>query len=177
MTRLSHYEYEMAWNNKKGEKRMKNMKKTILAIMMVLVLLLSAIPVGLADDGYGEWIAYCYTVTEYALQVTKTPEEFRPWLLNRNFPMSVLRNVIYECQSWRGIPVNALAIDLSGGVNLRSTPDYYVNNNIVRKVHGDETVYVYFRLYSQYGKEWYYGVTSAGVEGFMYAERIQLAYN
>ena len=113
-------------------------------------------------------------MAEYAVQVKRNPEEFRPWLLNHNFPTHMLRNVTYECQSWNGIPINGLAIDLSGGINLRSTPDYSNNKNIRMKVHGDVTVYIYFEFYNQYGTHWYYGVTDSGVEGYMAAVRLQL---
>ena len=155
---------------------MKKTMKIALTLMLVLSLFISAMPSGLASDGYDEWLAYCCIIGP-AWHPIRRPEEFHPWLVNRNFPTYVLRNVTNVCQSRNGTPVNALAIDLSGGVNLRSTPDYYVNNNIVHKVHGDETVYIYFRLYGPNGREWYYGVTSGGIEGYMYAERIQLVYD
>ncbi len=154
---------------------MKNLLKAMIAMILALSLSLPMVMTSaLADEeGFDAWLAYCIIPgTGHKVRI----EEFRPWLIDRNFPTYMLRNVTYECQSWNGTPVNALAIDLSGGVNLRSTPDYYVNSNIIRKVHGDETVFVYFRLTSQYGKVWYYGVTSGGVEGFMYADRIQLVY-
>ena len=155
---------------------MKKTMKIALTLMLVLSLFISAIPSGLASDGYDEWLAYCCIIVGPGPGAfVRRPEEFRPWLLNHNFPTRVLRDVSYECKSWNGYPVNGLAIDLSGGINLRSTPDYANKRNIVMKIHGDVTMYIYFELYNQYGTHWYYGVTESGVEGFLAASRIQLA--
>ncbi len=154
---------------------MKNLLKAMLAMILALSLFFPALmnTARADDDGYDAWMAYCYSLPVQAPKHHR-PEEFRPWLVNRNFPTYFLRNVTYECQSWNGQPVNGLAIDLSGGINLRSTPDYSSNRNIVMKVHGDVTVYVYFDFYNMYGTHWYYGVTESGVEGYMAAVRLQL---
>ena len=154
---------------------MKIMLKTMLAVLLAISLSFPALMnTAKADDGgYGEWIEFCYAVAVPGPKKHHV-EEFRPWLINHNFPTRVLRNVTYECRSWNGNPINGLAIDLSGGVNLRSTPNYSNNRNIVMKVHGDVTVYIYFEFYNQYGSHWYYGVTESGVEGYMAAVRLQL---
>ncbi len=154
---------------------MKKTAKMILALVLVLLLFISAIPSGLAGDGYDDWLAYSCIALPGPAAFMRRPEEFRPWLLNHDFPTRVLRNVTNECRSWNGYPVNGLAIDLSGGINLRSAPDFSSNRNIVMKIHGDVTMYIYFELYNQYGTHWYYGVTESGVEGFLAASRILLA--
>ena len=153
---------------------MKTRMKMILAVVLVLSLFISAMPSGLASSGYEDWLVYCYAAGTAPSKPARHIEEFRPWLLNHNFPTRVLRDVTYECKSWNGYPINGLAIDLSGGINMRSTPDYSNNRNIVLKIHGDVTVYIYFELFNQYGTHWYYGVTESGVEGYLAASRIQL---
>lgn len=113
-------------------------------------------------------------VGSFTITSLKTPEEFRPWLAKMDFPVDVLRSVMRECETWHGTPVNSLAIDLSGGIHMRSTPDFSSSGNIVFTVHGDETVYVYFEVTNHYGHKWYFGVTDSGVEGFLAAGRILL---
>ena len=63
------------------------------------------------------------------------------------------------------------------GSNLRSYTSYANNRNIVMKIHGNETVYVYYSLYDSNGGLWYYAVTASGVEGYLAAVRIMLDYS
>ena len=98
-------------------------------------------------------------------------------MIDYNFPKSVLRNVIAKCQSERGTPVNLLGMVPTKGSNLRSYTSYGNNRNIVMKIHGNETVYVYYSLYDSNGGLWYYAVTRSGMEGYLAAVRIMLDYN
>ena len=100
--------------------------------------------------------------------------EWEQMMMNYNFPTYVLRNVVYECQAQRGVPINQLGLVPTKGSNLRSSTSYANNRNIIMKIHGNETVYVYFSLYDSNGGLWYYAVTSSGMEGYLAAVRIML---
>ena len=109
-----------------------------------------------------------------------TPSQVIEWermMVNYNFPTYVLRDVIRECKANRGHPINCLGLVPTKGSNLRSSPSYANNHNIVMKIHASQTVYVYYSLYDSNGGLWYYAVTASGVEGYLAAVRIMLDYS
>ncbi len=96
-----------------------------------------------------------------------------PQRLNQSFPSRVIRDVSGICAKWHGEPMFVLGLVPTSGSNLRSTPSLSGNGNIVHTLHGNETICIYFSVYSG-GREWYYVVSEKGYEGFAAASRIML---
>ena len=162
------------------------MKKAV-AILMVLVVLLSA--ASALGDGLwyqcGRW--WCVDNYGYLHSLQSRPLEWDRTMANRNFPASVIQDVTALCEQYYGTPVGCLGLTSKAGSNLRSVPTVdgnlsygknwrqeYNHQTIVRKLHADTTVYVYFSFYSANGDEWYYVTCADGQTGFLLAKRIAL---
>ena len=164
--------------------------KKVLVLVLCFAMMLN---VGIAkceNSSFEAWLSFCFrvgnTVPSPNPDTSSSPDSstYKNYVLlwdtnmvNHNFPKSVIRNVEDLCQRLNGTPVKNLGLEPNSGSNLRSTPDYSNHaNNIIMKIHGNETVYLYFSFYNQYGVQWYYAVTSGGVEGYLCASRIMMAW-
>ena len=173
---------------KKRERKI--LMKKVLVLVLCFAMMLN---VGIAkceNSDYNAWLAFCYRLENTVPSPDSNTPQFSNsvsyqkyvllWdtnMVNQNFPKSVIRNVEDLCQRLNGRPVNNLGLEPNSGSNLRSTPDYSSHaNNIILKIHGNETVYLYFTFYNQYGVQWYYAVTSGGVEGYLCASRILMVW-
>ena len=148
--------------------------KRFFALLLCCVLLLAAAPVKAEREDFYTWLsASTYLVGAPAWGKAPTPIVWEPYFANYNFPMYVLRGVSRECQQWNGTPINSLGLEPTSGSNMRSYPDFSTNNNIIHKVHGNETVFIYFSFYFPYNnRTWYYAATESGIEGFLVSTRI-----
>ena len=150
--------------------------KRFLALALSLMLL-AGISMNSGSARAENYTAYsAYQACTYGMSSSQVIE-WNSMMVNYNFPTYVLRNVITECRSRRGTPINMLGLVPTSGSNLRSYTSYGNNRNIIMKIHGNETVYVYYSLYDSNGGLWYYAVTKSGVEGYLAAVRIMLDYS
>ncbi len=163
--------------------------KKLLATLMLLVLLcstVSAMASGYWYDGKGWWY-FDNNGNWDKLYTDSTPMQWNSYMVNHNFPTSAIRDVSSVSAQYNGTPVGCLGITSNKGSNLRSYPTTegryqylggyrpsWVDNSIIRKLHANETVYVYFSLYDDKGREWYYASCPDGTCGFLYADRIML---
>lgn len=162
------------------------MKKAT-AVLMILVVL--AFSTNVLADGlwyqYGQW--WCVDNYGYLHSLEYRPLEWDRTMANYNFPTSVIQDVTAMCEQYYGTPVGKLGLTSKSGSNLRSVPSVdgnlsygrdgrqeYNHSSIVRKLHADTTVYVYFSFYSASGDEWYYVTCADGLTGFLLAKRIML---
>ena len=155
------------------------MTKKLLAIVLCCALMVSA---GLAegkDASFELWVTFSLQFAPGSIPVNGL--QWNTQLVNRNFPKSVLRGVVSECKAYNGTPVNTLGLEPTGGSHMRQTPvlpnraNYM--SNVKYTIHGNETVYLYFRFTDNYGREWYYAVTAGGIEGFLVSSRIMEIYD
>ena len=162
------------------------MKKAI-AILMVLVALVTAM--GAFADGLwyqnGQW--WNIDRDGYLHPIENKLLTWDPSTVIGQFPSSVIRDVSTLCARLNGEPMGCLGLTSKAGSNLRSAPNIdggliydkdgnqdYTHPSIVRKLHADTTVYVYFRFYAPNGDEWYYVTCTDGLEGYLLAKRIML---
>ena len=150
--------------------------KRLFALFLCCALLLAAAPVK-ADtaETFYAWFEAAPLFGVAAPGKASSPLVWVPYLANYNFPEYVLRGVSAECRKWDGTPVNSLGLEPTSGSNLRSSPDFSTNSNIIHKIHGNETVFIYFSFYYRYNnRTWYYAVTESGIEGFLVSTRIMM---
>ena len=163
------------------------MMKKIIAVLMILVVLASATNV-LADGlwyEYGCW--WCIDNNGALHSLESRPLIWDTYMTNYHFPQSVVRDVSSLCSQYNGVPVGSLGITSNAGSNLRSYPTVdgnlsydcsgrqdYKHSSILRKIHVNTTVYVYFSFYDRSGDLWYYATCSDGLSGFLLAKRIML---
>ncbi len=160
--------------------------KKVTAILMILALLTFSTNV-LADGLWyqcGQW--WYVDSCGYLRPVESRPLEWDTQMVNHNFPTSVIQDMTSMCDQYYGTPVGKLGLTSKGGSNLRSFPcvngyvickngrQEYTHSSIIRKLHADTTVYVYFSFYSSSGDEWYYVTCADGLTGFLLAKRIAL---
>ena len=103
------------------------------------------------------------------------PMVWYQYLVNHNFPQRVIQDRSSMCSQKGGTLIERLAITSQKGSNLRSSMSYTDNKNLIRTLHANTTVFVYFSLHDGLGREWYYVVCDDGTEGYLLAMRIQLA--
>ena len=164
------------------------MMKKVFALFVCLVLMMS-LNMGFAEtESLEDWSAYVYayridTPIIAGIVIDHPQRTYRQYVLewksemvNTNFPQEVLRSHIRECERWNGEPIGALGLEPTGGSKLRSTPDFSSSANIVGAISANKTIYIYFKVTNQYGKDWYYIVTDRGIEGFVAASRIQVVW-
>ena len=103
------------------------------------------------------------------------------------FPQDVIQDTSELCSQYNGTPVECLGLTGKAGCNLRSVPTIdgtlsydknrqqeYTHPSIVRKLHADITVYVYFSFINASSDKWYYVTCADGQTGFVLAKRIIL---
>lgn len=161
--------------------------KKIFAILTVLAVLMSA--AGALGDGlwygFGQW--WCVDNDGYLHSVESRPLQWDLTMATHNFPASVIQDVTSLCNQCYGTPVGCLGLTSKSGSNLRSVPTVdgnlsydrnwhqeYTHPSIVRKLHADTTVYVYFSFFNASGDEWYYVTCADGQTGYLLAKRIAL---
>lgn len=155
---------------------------TLIAVLSLAVFTTGALADGYWFDGTGWW-----RVDRSGWhQLYNRPMEFDRALVNHNFPTQVIRDVSGLCSNYYGTPVGCLGLVSNRGSNLRSYPTIkghdvltqdgptVEDSSIIRKLHANETVYVYFSCYDKSGNEWYYVVCTNGMEGYLFANRIML---
>ena len=154
----------------------------LIAVLALTVFTAGALADGYWYDGVGWWRVDCSGWH----QLYNRPMEFDQTLVNHHFPTQVIRDVSGKCTDSYGTPVGCLGLVSNRGSNLRSRPTIkghdvmtkdgptIEDSSIIRKLHANETVYVYFNCYDNSGNEWYYVVCSNGMEGYLFANRIML---
>ena len=162
------------------------MKKTVAFLMVVAMVMITAgaMASGFWYDGQGWWFYDNYGNWERLYR--NDPIEWNTYLVNHNFPSSLMYDMSDMCDRYHGTPVGCLGLISDQGSNLRDYPTTdgtyrylggsqpsFVHNSIIRKVHGDSTVYVFFSFYSE-GRQWYYVTCDDGVTGFLAASRVRL---
>ncbi len=162
------------------------MKKAIAFLMILATLMISASAMasGYWYDGHGWW--YINNYGNWTKLYQSEPMEWNTYLVNHNFPTSLMYDMSGMCDSYNGIPVGCLGLVSDKGSNLRSYPTTestymylggkhpsIVHNSIIRKLHADTTVYVYFSFWSG-SDQWYYVTCADGTTGFLFASRIRL---
>lgn len=162
------------------------MKKTVAFLMVVAMVMITAgaMASGFWYDGQGWWFYDNYGNWERLYR--NDPIEWNTYLVNHNFPTSLMYDMSDMCDRYHGTPVGCLGLISDQGSNLRDYPTTdgtyrylggsqpsFVHNSIIRKVHGDTTVYVFFSFYSE-GRQWYYVTCDDGVTGFLAASRVRL---
>ena len=161
--------------------------KKIIAVLLMAVLLVMTTNV-LADSlcyRYGQW--WVRDDDGYLHSTQSRPLEWKPEKINYNFPMSVVRDQSEACRQYNGIPLNCLGLTSTAGSNLRGTTSVngklsydsnwrqdYNDPTIIKKLHGNVTVFVNFKFYSSNGDEWYHVTCSDGMSGLLLAKRILL---
>lgn len=164
--------------------------KKFVAIIVILVAIFSMAS-SLADgywfDGNGWWrIDYC---GEWHKLYKETDAlTWKTYLANYNFPSRVITDETAMCNQFGGTPIGCFGLTSNQGSNLRSYPTLegqyelnlkegrmsWVHSSIVKKVHANTTVYIYFSCFDSEGKEWYYATCADGTTGFLFANRIKL---
>ena len=147
--------------------------KKIVALILVLAAVLSVCS-AYADTYYwyenGYWYSYSNGRQTYDWQ---KPKEWRDYMVNYNFPDSVIRDVTAICNQYYGTKIGWLGLVSTSGSNLRTAPKLGDSYRGIQ-LHDSTTVYVYFSFYDSTGREWYYATTADGRCGFLGAKFIQL---
>ena len=155
----------------------------MLIVLMALMISVNVVADGLWYDGYQWWVV---GVDGNLFEIDTRPLSWNTYLTNYQFPEAVIRDRTDLCRGYNGTPVGCLGLVSDRGSNLRSRPTVdgstslkngrrdYSHATIIRKLHANTTVYVYFRFYDDSGKEWYYVTCSDGQEGMLVASRIML---
>lgn len=180
------YDNPVKRKHPKGDEEERIMKKfaVMLMVLVALMMSVSAVADGLWYDGYQWWLV---GVDGNLFEINTPPMSWDTCLANYQFPETVIRDRSDLCRRYNGTPVGCLGLVSNRGSNLRSKPTLdgstymtadgardFNHATIIRKLHANTTVYVYFRFYDQSGKEWYYVTCSDGVEGMLVASRIML---
>ncbi len=162
------------------------MKKTIAILMILSILTVSASAAasGFWYDGSGWW--YIDQAGQWTRLYRSKPLEWNTYLVNHHFPTSLMYDTSSLCDAYYGTPVGCLGLISDQGSNLRSYPTAegtymylggsrpsIVHNTIIRKLHADTTVYVYFSFWSG-DRQWYYVSCADGTAGFLAASRVML---
>ncbi|MBR3428974.1 MAG: hypothetical protein IKG87_02630 [Clostridia bacterium] len=148
--------------------------KKVTAVILILMML--ACTFGAVADTYymligGYWYSYTDGVqTAYDWQ---KPKEWRDYMVNYNFPDSVIMDVSALCDQYHGMPIGWLGLVSTSGSNLRTGPKLG-NSYKGIQLHDSTTVYVYFSFYDSSNREWYYATTADGRCGFLVAKFIRL---
>ena len=161
--------------------------KKIAAFLMTLMALI-VVTNALAGGFWYEDGKWWYMDNDGALHpTTSDPLSWKTQMANYNFPETVIRDVSDISTQYNGTPVGCLGLTPTAGSNLRSVPNIdgnpsydqtgrqeYNHQTIIRKLHGNVTIYVYFSFFDSKGDEWYYVTCADGQEGLLLAKRIQL---
>lgn len=165
------------------------MKKALVSIISLLLVFMLLIPVAISEnngDIYiifidGDWYTVDDTVDDKADNTGKEAKKkwigdiapnYKDYLLQRDFPASVIQDVSDLCYQHHGTPVGWLGLVSDKGLNLRSTPRIGNGNKIVTLQAG-VTVYVYFK-FTEGAKEWYYVTMSNGTCGYVRSNFLKL---
>ncbi|MBR2659830.1 MAG: hypothetical protein IKH81_01550 [Clostridia bacterium] len=163
--------------------------KRITVIFVVLMVLMAAICAN--ADGYWYDGREVWRLDEYGNPIPHSSVTFNNYLADHNFPLSVLQDVSDISSAYNGTWVGCLGITGSKGANLRTYPNAkgtyvfdwwsahgftrpsYEDPSIVRKLHSNVTVYVYFSCYSN-GGLWYFVTTNDRTCGFLHSNNLAL---
>lgn len=160
--------------------------KKVTAILMVVVMLSFVTNVFAGGFWYGDGQWWYVDDNGELHEPQSRPLTWNVYLANYNFPENVITDVSDICEQYHGTPVGCFGLTPSAGSNLRSVPNIdgnliygktgqeYNHQTIIRKLHGNVTVYINFRFYDGSGNEWYYATCSDGVMGLLLAKRIML---
>ena len=147
--------------------------KKITAIIVFLMALIFAFG-ALADTYYMYSDGYWYSYTDgYKTYDWQKPKEWNDYMVNYNFPDSVITDVSALCTQYHGTPIGWLGLVSTSGSNLRTGPKLG-NSYKGIQLHDSTTVYVYFSFFDSSSREWYYATTADGRCGFLVAKFIRL---
>lgn len=148
--------------------------KKVTAILIILVTMVFS--VGALADTFFWYESFLWYSTDSAghTEVHQSkPLAWKTYMVNHNFPESVIRDVSALCKQYYGSPVGWLGLLCTAGCNVRTQPnlgDSYKGFQL----HGNTTVYVNFSFIDMSNNEWYYVTCLDGSCGFVRANRIQL---
>ena len=147
--------------------------KKILALILVLAVF-AAVSCAYADNYYiwfsnNNWHSNDSSGTAYQ----DIPPKYKDYMVNYNFPVSVIQDVSYLCDRYHATPIGWLGLVSDKGINLRTAPNI---GNSYRgiQLHADTTVYIYFSFIDNTNREWYYATTVEGTCGFLRSNFIKL---
>lgn len=141
-----------------------------------------------SENGYaykdGEWWIIDDNGELYS--IVDRPLDWNEEKTNYDFRDSVITDKSELCKKYNGVVVNSLGLtDNRAGSNLRAAisisgsaygASEHENSTIIKKLRGNETVYVHFGFYDSGGNKWYYVTCEDGQEGLILAKRLLLVY-
>ena len=154
------------------------MKKVLVSILSLVLASLLFASVAVGEDIYiffidGEFCAVDEAEEGTTKWIGDIAPNYKDYLLQRNFPASVIQDVSDLCNQYYGTPVGWLGLVSDKGINLRKAPNLGDSYKIATLQEGT-TVYVYFKFTDINNKEWYYATTSSGTAGFLRSNFLKL---